>query len=269
MLPVASSPLFGEEDCGERAGVLTMRNVLALLRRELNAYFASVLGYVVMIMFLFVLGRTFSQIVLVFRERPMQLGPMEALFGMFWFPALFIVPAITMRLVAEEKRSGTIEMLMTAPVTDFQVVFAKYLGAVLLYSLMWAVTGLYILILRHFTGAGTSLDLKQILAGYLCVLTMGQFFVAVGLLASALTKNQVIAAVIAVSAIFTFIIVTFWQGTSAAGEMAKVFRYISPFEHVREFSRGLVDVRPLALYATGTAVALFVTTRIVESRKWR
>src|SRR5436190_2996787 len=127
-----------------------MKNVSALLRRELNAYFASVLGYVVTIMFLFVMGRTFYQIVLVFHERPMQMGPMEALFGMFWFPSLFIVPAITMRLLSEEKRSGTIEMLMTAPVTDFQVVLAKYLGAVILYTLMWAVTGLYILILRHF-----------------------------------------------------------------------------------------------------------------------
>ncbi|MEI6084771.1 MAG: ABC transporter permease [Verrucomicrobiota bacterium] len=246
-----------------------MRNVMALLRRELNAYFASVLGYVVTIMFLFVMGRTFYQIVLVFRERPMQMGPMEALFGMFWFPALFIVPAITMRLLSEEKRSGTIEMLMTAPVTDFQVVLAKYLGAVILYTLMWAVTGLYILILRHFIGEGASLDLKQILAGYICVLVMGQFFVAVGLLASALTKNQVIAAVLAVSAIFGFIIVTFWQGTTAQGEMAAFFRYVSPFEHIRGFSRGLVDLRPLVLYATGTVVALFATTRIVESRKWR
>lgn len=246
-----------------------MRNVLALLRREMNAYFASVLGYVVAIMFLFVMGQTFYQIVMVFQERPMQMGAMEALFGMFWFPSLFIIPAITMRLLSEEKRSGTIEMLMTAPVTDFQVVLAKYLGAVLLYTLMWAVTGLYVLVLRHFAGEGASLDLKQILAGYVCVLGMGQFFVAVGLLASSLTKNQVIGAVISVSAIFTFIIVTFWQGSMASGVMAAFFRYISPFEHVRVFSHGVVDVRPLVLYATGTVVALFATTRVVESRKWR
>jgi ABC-2 type transport system permease protein len=246
-----------------------MKNVLALLRRELNAYFASVLGYVVTIVFLFVMGRTFYQIVLVFRERPMQMGPMEALFGMFWFPSLFIVPAITMRLLSEEKRSGTIEMLMTAPVTDIQVVLAKYLGAVLLYTLMWAVTGLYVFILRHFAGGATSLDLKQILVGYICVIVMGQFFVAIGLLASALTKNQVIGAVISVSAIFMFIIVTFWQGMSAQGDWATFFRYISPFEHVREFSRGILDLRPVVLYMSGTVVALFATTRVVESRKWR
>jgi ABC-2 type transport system permease protein len=215
------------------------------------------------------MGVTFGVIVNFLMQGPTQFTAMKIMFSMFWLPSLFIVPAITMRLLAEEKRSGTIEMLMTAPVTDFQVVFAKYLGAVLLYTSMWAVTGVYIVILRHFTGTGASLDLKQILAGYLCVLGMGQFFVAVGLLASSLTKNQVIGAVISVSAIFGFIIVPFWQGSTATGEMAKFFRYISPFEHVREFSRGLVDVRPLALYATGTAVALFATTRIVESRKWR
>jgi ABC-2 type transport system permease protein len=134
---------------------------------------------------------------------------------------------------------------------------------------MWGVTGLYVFILRHFAGDATSLDLKQILAGYICVIVMGQFFVAIGLLASALTKNQVIGAVISVSAIFAFIIVTFWQGMSAQGEMAAFFRYISPFEHVREFSRGILDLRPVVLYVSGAVVALFATTRVVESRKWR
>ena len=109
-----------------------MRNVLALLRRELNAYFASVLGYIVIMFFLVVMGVIFGTIVLFLSRGPTQVTAMEVMFSMAWLPALFLIPAITMRLLAEEKRAGTIEMLMTAPVTDFQVVFAKYLGAVVL-----------------------------------------------------------------------------------------------------------------------------------------
>ncbi len=245
-----------------------MRNVFALLRRELSAYFSSVLGYVVLVIFLLIMGRTFLQIITLFQDRPVAMGPMEALFGMFWFPSLFLIPAITMRLFSEEKKLGTLEMLMTAPVTDFQVVVAKFLGAVCLYTFMWALTGLYVLILRHFA-TGPSLDVKQILAGYVCILFMGQFFIAIGLLASSLTKNQIIGAVVSVSVIFTLIIVTFWQAETSAGAIAPFFRYISPFQHITDFARGIMDVRTLVLYVTGTIFTLFATTRVLESRKWR
>ena len=136
-----------------------MRNVPALLRRELNAYFASVLGYVVIMFFLLVMGVSFVSIVGELLSRgSTQLTVMEGFFSWFWLPSLFLVPAITMRLLAEEKRAGTLEMLMTAPVTDFEVVLAKWLGAVALYTLMWAATGSYIVILRHFSGGQTALD---------------------------------------------------------------------------------------------------------------
>src|ERR1043166_4046330 len=165
-----------------------MRNVSALLRRELNAYFASVLGYVVMMFFLIVMGVTFAVIVNYLNRGPTQLTAMKIMFSMFWLPSLFVIPAITMRLLAEEKRAGTMEMLMTAPVTDFEVVLAKYLGAVVLYSLMWGLTGLYVLILRHFSGGQTALDLGPIASGYVGVLVISQFLIAIGVLASSLTN---------------------------------------------------------------------------------
>ena len=189
-----------------------MSNIWALLRRELNTYFSSVLGYVVMMLFLLIMGGLFCYIVVIFREHTLPEGPMDLLFSSFWFPSLFLIPAITMRLFSEEKKSGTLEMLMTAPVTDFQVVFAKYLGAVVLYSFMWALTGLYVLILRHFAGNSVSLDIKQIMAGYLCVLAMGQFYIALGLFSSSLTKNQVISALICVAFMFTLTFVILWMG---------------------------------------------------------
>jgi ABC-2 type transport system permease protein len=246
-----------------------MSNLLTLLRRELGSYFSSVLGYVVLLAFLFIMGWIFSEIVGVFHEHSAPVGPMEALFHMFWFPSLFLIPAITMRLLSEEKRSGTLEMLMTAPVTDFQVVFAKYLGAVCLYTFMWALTGFYVLILHHFAGITGSLDLKQVMAGYIGVLAMGQFFIAIGLFASSLTRNQVVGAAISVAIIFVLILVSMWQADSSSGALSTFIKYVSPFEHIRDFSRGMVDLRPLMFYATGTVMALFVTTRVVESRKWR
>ena len=147
-----------------------MRNILALLRRELNAYFASVLGYVVIMFFLVVMGVTFAVVVNYLATGPKQVTAMKIMFSMFWLPSLVVIPMITMRLLAEEKRAGTLEMLMTAPVTDFQVVLAKYLGAVVLYALMWGLTGLYVVVLRYFAGASSALDLGPIASGYIGVL---------------------------------------------------------------------------------------------------
>lgn len=247
-----------------------MRNVPTLLRRELGAYFASVLGYVIMMFFLLVMGIFFALVVSYLSQRPTQLTAMKLVFGMFWLPALVVIPAITMRLLAEEKRLGTIEMLMTAPVTQFEVVFAKWLGAVVLYGLMWAVTGVYVLILRQFAGNAQHLDLGPVLAGYVGVLMTGQFLIAVGVLASALTKNQVAAALMAFAVIFLLTLVVYWVGSLFPGGVwGEFFQYLSPFKHMDEFARGIVDLRPVVLYLSGTVLVLFTTTRLVQVRKWR
>lgn len=248
-----------------------MKNVPTLLRRELSAYFASVVGYVVLMFFLVVMGVIFGIIVEYLSRGPTQLTAMKIMFDMFWLPSLFIVPAITMRLLSEEKRAGTLEMLMTAPVTDFEVVFAKFLGAVVLYSLMWVLTGLYVLILRHFSGGTTALDLGPIIGGYVGVLLMGQFLIALGLLSSSLTKNQVMAFLMSFALMFLFLIVVgMWlPSLFPSGKWERILQFVSARGHMEDFARGIVDVRPLVLYLSGTVLALFIATRIVESRKWR
>ena len=248
----------------------TMRNVPALLRREWNAYFASVLGYVMLMFFLLVMGVTFGTVLNYLNRGPTQFTAMKIMFSMFWLPSLVIVPMLTMRLLAEEKRSGTMEMLMTAPVTDFEVVLAKWLGAVSLYTLMWALTGLYVVILRRFSSATMPLDLGPIFSGYLGVLVIGQFLIAIGLLTSAMTKSQVAAALMSFAVIFGLLIVLNWMTfLFSGGPLGTFFRYISAFDQMTDFARGIVDVRPLVLYVSGTALALFLTVRVVESRKWR
>jgi ABC-2 type transport system permease protein len=248
-----------------------MRNVPTLLRRELNAYFASIVGYIVMVFFLVVMGVTFSVIVRYLTQAPTQFTAMKIMFSLFWLPSLFVVPAITMRLLAEEKRSGAIEMLMTAPVSELEVVVAKWLGAVVLYSMMWGGTALYVLILGYFSRGLATLDYGPIVSGYVGVLMVGQFLIALGLLCSALTKNQVVAALMAFALVFLLLVVVgLWlPWLVTGGEMGKFIKSVSAVEHMEDFARGLVDLRPLVLYASSTALVLFLTTRVVESRKWR
>ncbi len=248
-----------------------MRNVPTLLRRELNAYFASVLGYIVMMFFLGVMGVIFSFIVSYLNRGPTQGTAMDFMFHMFWIPSWFVIPAITMRLLAEEFRAGTLEMLMTAPVTDFEVVFAKWLGAVVLYTLMWILTGLYVLILWHFSGRTAALDLGPIATGYIGVLAIGQFLIAIGVLASSVTKNQVVAALMSFALIFLFLIVLgMWMPyLFSSGPVGNWIRYLSASEHMNDFARGILDLRPVILYLSGSAFLLFLATRIIESRKWR
>jgi ABC-2 type transport system permease protein len=247
-----------------------MRNVPTLLRREMNAYFASVLGYVVLVFFLLVMGVTFAVIVQYLTRGPTQMTAMRIMFSMFWLPSMVVVPLITMRLLAEEKRAGTIEMLMTAPVTDFEVVVAKWLGAVVLYSLMWGATAVYVLILKKFSGGTASLDLGPIASGYLGVLLIGQFLIAVGVLTSSLTKNQVAAGVMSFAMVFAFLLVLNWMDyLLQGGAMGKLIKSLSAFDQMEEFARGIVDLRTVVLYLSASFWVLFVATRVVESRKWR
>jgi ABC-2 type transport system permease protein len=247
-----------------------MRNIPALLRRELDAYFASVLGYVVMMFFLIVMGVTFAVVVNYLSTGPKQMSAMRILFSMFWLPSLVVIPMITMRLLSEEKRAGTLEMLMTAPVTDLEVVLAKYLGAVVLYSLMWGLTGLYVMILRHFAGGSAQLDLGPVASGYVGVLLIGQFLIAIGVLSSSLTKSQVTAALMSFALIFILLMVMNWLAyLFQGGPIGKIVRTVSAFDQMDDFARGIVDLRPIVLYLSATIWALFVTTRVVESRKWR
>jgi ABC-2 type transport system permease protein len=236
----------------------------------MNAYFASVLGYVVMVFFLLVMGVTFAVIVNYLTRGPTQMTAMRIMFSMFWVPSLFVIPAVTMRLLAEEKRAGTIEMLMTAPVTEFEVVMAKWLGAVLLYSIMWGLTGVYVLILKKFTGGNSVLDLGPVASGYLGVLLIGQFLIAIGVLASALTKNQVVAFIMSFAVNFAFLLALNWLDyLFQGGPVGPLIKSLSAFEQMEEFARGIVDVRPVVLYLSASVWTLFVTTRVVESRKWR
>ena len=246
-----------------------MRAVLATYLRELRAYFFSPLAWVVLFFFLLINGFIFAMIV-SFLNDPRAPGgpPLELFFGgtlFFWLTLLFLGPVLTMRLLSEELRSGSIEVLMTAPVSEGEVVAGKYLAALTFYLFLWLPTLAYAGIIAYHS----EVDWGPVASGYLGILGIGALFLAVGLFASAMTRSQLVAAIVT----FALLILLFSFGlleNLLSGETAKtVFGYLNLWSHMDEFARGVVDSRRLIYYLSATLFFLFLTSRALEARKWR
>jgi ABC-2 type transport system permease protein len=246
-----------------------MSAFLATLSRELRAYFFSPLAYIVMAGVLVVNGFVFWLIVSFLSDPRASAGaPLELFFGQtffFWLVLLFTTPVLTMRLLSEERRSGTIEVLMTAPVTETQIVLGKFFAAWILYIVLWLPTLVYAAVIaRH-----GPVDWGPVASGYLGIFGVGAVFLAVGVFASALTRSQLIAAVLT----FVVLVPMFTFGlleNLVNGEFAKqVFGYLNLWQHMDEFSRGIVDTRRLVYYLSATGVFLFLAVRALSVRKWR
>ena len=246
-----------------------MNGYLAVLGRELRSYFVSPLAWVLSACFLFGNGISFA-IVVSYLADPRSSGvasPLQVFFGsfFFWLMLLFLTPLLTMRLISEERRSGTLETLMTAPVSETQVVLAKFSAAFAFYVFLWLPTLAYVVIL----GQGTDVDWGPVLAGYLGVLLVGALFLSVGLFGSALSRNQLVAGLLSfvlLLALFTF---GFLDGLTGDETWQAVIAYGGILEHMDEMSKGIVDSRRLVFYLSGTALFLFLSSRALEQAKWR
>jgi len=236
-----------------------LRNVLTLFRRELNASFLSPMAYVAATFFLFISGLFFYKILEVTREVTLR----YALDSVSFF-LMCVTPLVTMRLLAEERKSGTMETLMTAPVTDVQVVLGKFLGAMGFIVAILAPTGVYVVALS-FVGEP---DYGAIISAYLGMLLMGALFVSIGLFVSSLTSNQIVAAIVTfISLICLWIAGGFSIGTS--GHLNAFLDYVGLLNHLQAFSKGIIDTRDVVYYLTLTAYFLFLSVRSLETRKWR
>ncbi len=247
-----------------------MNNLFALTLREWKSFWYSPIAYVVGAFFLLMQGWVFWLLMTVLNDP--RVDPSwrisQFFFGgtfFYWISVLIIAPLLTMRAFSEEKRTGTIELLLTAPVTDLQVVLAKFLGAWLSYGALWAGTAALFLVMRLFT----PLDWGPILTGYLGTWLLGGLLISVGIFASSLTRNQVIAAVVSFVVIMLLFSVGFLDAFITDPESSKIIRYLSLMEQLRDFSKGLIDTRALVYYVTATAIALFLTVRAVGSPRWR
>jgi len=246
-----------------------MSAFLATLSRELRAYFFSPLAYIVMAVLLVVNGFIFWLIVSFLSDPRASTGaPLELFFGQtffFWLILLFMTPVLTMRLLSEERRSGTIEVLMTAPITEAQVVLGKYVAALSFYIALWVPTLAYAGVIARYS----TVDWGPVASGYLGIVGVGALFLAVGVLASAVTRSQLIAALLT----FVILVPMFTFGlleNLINNEIAKqIFGYLNLWQHMDDFAKGIVDSRRLVYYASATVFLLFLATRTLAVKKWR
>jgi ABC-2 type transport system permease protein len=250
-----------------------MKKFYALLDREVKSYFHSPIAYIVLVFFLLVSGVDFYFQVSFMNQRPASYTVEEAFFNsvFFWFAFVLIFPLITMRLFAEEFKLGTIEPLMTAPVRDLQVVLAKFFGALVFYIVLWIPTLIYFVIFEKVTHQPAANSAGAYWGSYLMLLLLGMFYLSVGCLASVVTKNQIVAAIISFSAITLLFFVGLIQFIllDVSSGMRDALGYFSAIEHMGTFSRGIIDTRPIVLYLSLTAFVLMLTYQAFQSRKWR
>lgn len=245
-----------------------MSGVLATFLRELRAYFFSPLAYVILFFLLAVNGAIFVIIVSYLGDPLAPAGrPFDYFFNnfYFWLLQLIVAPVLTMRLLAEERKSGSIEVLMTAPVTEGQVVAGKYLAALAFYVFLWAPTLLYGVVVDHYS----DVDWGTLGAGYLGVLLIGAFFLSIGVVGSALSRNQIVAAIISFGLIALVFVIVFLPNLVNDPGLQEVFSYVSVAEHMEDFSRGIVDTRRLVFYLSTTLFFLWFASRALEDKKWR
>ncbi|MFV2072714.1 MAG: ABC transporter permease [Thermoanaerobaculales bacterium] len=247
-----------------------MRKLGAIIRRELVAYFSSPLAYVVMTAFLLMQGYIFYLLV-SFLNNPQtpSMTPLRLFFGgtiFFWLFLLFVVPVITMRLLAEERRSGTIEVLLTSPVTEALVVVGKFTAALVFYVALWLPTVIYVLVLQRHS----EIDMGPVLAGYLGVLLLGFLFLAVGTFTSTLTDNQLIAAIIAFAAMVgLFSIGLVEQLLTSSSAFKAAFGYMNLWTQMDDFAKGIVDTRHVVYQLSVGVLFLFLAAKSLEVKKWR
>lgn len=249
-----------------------MSIVWAIVLRELRAYFASPIAYVVLGAFLFLFGFDFYGELELFLN-PRRVAPGETvnvnqdmirwLFHTTAVFVLFLMPMVTMRSFSEELRSGTIELLFTSPVTDTQLVLGKFLGALALYAGLLGSTSVHMGVLFYFGDP----ELLPLLAGYLGIFLLGAGYIAFGLMFSALTRNQIVAGFLTFG--FFLFLYLLEVAESWSGWMGALVDYLSVGRHFEEFAKGVIDTRDLVFYLSFIALGLFLTKQCVESYRWR
>src|SRR4029077_15062573 len=256
-----------------------MNNILAIAHKELKSYFSSPIAYIVIGLWALMYGYFFVALLSYFVRQSMQMnqfgmqGPqsmnvnqqlIRPLLQNVNILVLFLMPMVTMRTYAEEKRSGTIELLLTSPVTDFQIIMGKFLGAMALYACMLAVTLIHIGLLFVYGRP----EGKPIVTVYLGLLLLGGCFISVGLFISSTTKNQIVSFV-ATFATFLMLWVITWIGSFSGPTVDRLTQYLSIIGHFDDFGKGVLDTTHLIYYISFITFGLFLTAKAVDSERWR
>ena len=254
-----------------------MGNVIAIAQKELKSYFSSPIAYIVIGLWALLYGYFFVAILGFFVRQSMQMMQMQGpqamnvnqqlirpLLQNVTILVLFLMPMVTMRTYAEEKRSGTIELLLTSPITDFQIIMGKFLGAVALYVIMLAVTLVHLALLFIYGNP----EWKPIFTAYIGLLLLGSCFISLGLLISSLTKNQIVAGMVTF-AVFLMLWVITWIGSFSGPTVDKLTQYLSIIDHYDDFGKGVLDTTHVIYYLSFITFGLFLTAKSVDSERWR
>jgi ABC-2 type transport system permease protein len=256
-----------------------MSNILALAQKELKSYFSSPIAYIVIGVWALLYGWFFYGILHYFVGASLQMNQMgmqgpqsvnvnqqllRPLIQNTLILILFLLPMITMRSYSEEKRSGTIELLLTSPLTDWQIILGKFLGAMGLYAAMIGVTLIHVAVLFKFGNP----EWKPIATAYFGLLLMGGCFISLGLFISSLTKNQIVAGMVTFAAFLLLWVIT-WIGSAAGPTGEKITQYLSIVDHYDDFGKGVIDTTHLIYYVSFITFGLFLTAKSVDSERWR
>jgi len=260
-----------------------MKNAIAIAKKELNIYFATPIAYVMFTLFVVIgsyfflrLLGSYEQASLMYMrfnspEMMNRLNFQDAifrnLFGNLGVILIFIIPFLTMRLVAEEKRQKTMELLYTTPITPGEIVWGKYLAAILILVCTLALTLLYPVLVQLVAKDQTGVEWRSIFLGYAGLFLLGAAYMALGLFISALTESQVVAALITFVVLLMTLIIG-WTAQETEGSMREVVTYLSSVSHLDSFSRGTLDLKDLVYFLSICALGLFATHRAIEAHRW-
>lgn len=259
---------------------MNVRSVGLILNRELKSYFSSLIAYVVIVMFLLITGYFFYNLLATFSviSFQAQVNPMLAkqyqllninetvvrpLFGNISIIMLLMTPLLTMRLISEEKKSGTIELLLTFPVKDIDVVLGKYLACLLVFLVMILLTATYPILLL---GLGEP-EVMPILTGYLGLFLLGAAFISLGIFTSSLTENQIVSASMSFGILFFFWLISY-SVPFVSPAFGQVLSYLSINEHIASLAKGVLDTEDIIYYLCFIVLFLFLTLRSLESKRW-
>jgi len=255
-----------------------MNNVWSLLKKEVRAYFGSPIAYAVLFAFTLIFGWMFYNLIMWFNAQAVQMAQnpyyaqqisineqvFSPLFGNMSLILVFLTPLLTMRLLAEEKKNGTDELLYTSPLTIGQIVLGKYLAALVLLAVMLGLTAL----LSVFAFAWGNPELAPWLTGYLGLFLMGGACIGVGMFFSSLTENQIVAGVLSLLTLLLFFLLH-WISTLGSGAWQSVVNYLAFSSHLEDMTRGILDTKDVAYYVSVSFFGLFLAHSVLQSRRWR
>ncbi|MGK0236597.1 MAG: ABC transporter permease [Verrucomicrobiia bacterium] len=250
-----------------------MRHFFTLLRAELWRLLINPSTYIAAFLFLLIMGFVFQWILLDYANDPKEESPSLTFFQIFVFPIFFMVPLLTMRSIAEERASGTIETLMTVPVTATEVILSKFCASYAYYALLWAFTGSFHYLFFSFVQEDSIFDPYPIIGGYAFIAISGTLFLSLGIFSSAMTRSQLVAGIVSFTLVFGFIAIgsnldelaTLWIAQPIW--VQQLSEHTNVIQHMRDFSSGVIDTRAIVLYLSCSLAFLFLSILILEYRE--